>query len=97
MATLLARKRDVLNYILASIDEDDFDDGADLGFDDYRDFENYQRAVDGTDEYTLQTLEFLKNQVAPISNLMDKETMIEFPASGFAFNTRGEFVFVNEK
>lgn len=82
--------------------EREFNRGVDmnnssLGFLTYKDFVNYQLVnINNTNEYTIETLEFFKNQILPVSNLMDKESTTQFRASGFAFNSNGRIVLFND-
>lgn len=102
---LATRKQNMIAYLLASVDQDEFDRGMAeyntdevLGFTNYQDFVAYQTAaVNQTDEYALQTLEFLRDKIIPNAELVDKESMAGFEASGMVFNHSGKFVFVNER
>lgn len=99
------RKQNMINYLLDNLDEDEFDRGIQeygdeqaLGFDNYQQFVDYQKAaVNQADEYQLQTLEFLRDKIVPRSELVDKESVSGFQASGMVFDYEGNFVFLNER
>ena len=104
---LAARKQAVLDYILASVSDDEFNRGSDLnvedegqvfGFNTYDEFVYFQEtSINAAEEYQLQTLEFLKNQIIPISKSADLESTSMSDIAGFVFNASGQFVFINPR
>ena len=93
------RKINIINYILRHMSRHDFDRGErSLGFDNYNQFIQFQQnKVVNLKEGEVKGLEFLINQIVPIASIMDKESMIDWDASGLAFNSDGEIVLYHER
>lgn len=104
-----SRKQDLVNRILRTLTLGTFTDGTDkrndrmfLGFSSYTNFSDFQRNyVNGLSDQQLQAVEFLVNQIAPISRMLpgDDEELYgesEEPMRGIVFNSQGLIVFISE-
>lgn len=99
--SLQTRKNNLIQYIFSHLSEDEFNGGSSddaLGFPNYDEFlQAQQNFINGYNEQSIQTLEFLRDSIIPNINVMDKESMIDFNASGFALNDSGRIVVFNER
>ena len=87
------RRYALINYIVS----EDRMYPEDWGFANYDEFVNHQyNVINNLDEGMLSMLENLQ-KIVPISMVMDKEHMIEFPMMWFAFDKNNKLVFYNEK
>lgn len=100
---LAARKESLLNFIRSRFDEHDFERAQMLGADivntfrTYNDFLNFQRSV--IDQFTSESIhsaEFLKNMI-PMIQMVDKESMLPWAASGFAFLPGNRVMIFHER
>lgn len=102
MEPLQQRKEALLNYILQSFDQYDFrnDDNTNqltytFGFLSYNQFVAHQSAViDSFNEGSIGTMEFLRNQIIPISETMNDEYTESKNIRGFFFNANNKIIFV---
>jgi len=86
------------------MDEDDFERGFGqndetfLGFNSYDEFAVFQRdLVTLFTEDSVTTMLFLADSLLNRFDLMDKESMVPFPASGFCFDINQRIVIFNER
>jgi hypothetical protein len=98
------RKNGILTFILQQMQKGEFQrgsgnrDGKVMGFCDYQEFVEHQsKTISSINEQTLTTMEWLRDEVIPISLLMDKEYMSDRQASGFCFDSKNRIVLFNER
>lgn len=100
---LQQRKQALLNYILEGMDKYAFERG--LGFNDevsgfksYNEFAQYQlNIINGFNEGSVKTMEFLKDGILPMSEILDEESMTTMDAGRFYFSKDGKIVFVSPR
>ena len=105
-AYLDERKSKLIEWILDRMSEDDFERGIELngpdegfiGFHSYEEFESSNKSkVMSLDEEKLKFYEKIRNELIPNTDLMDKETVVPWEASGFCFSWNGRLIIFHER
>lgn len=94
------RRNDLLNYLVSQLFKYDFL-RKDLryaqahGFDSYQDFVQTQRNfIQGFDEQRIQTLEFIRDQLLPVSQVLITDSADFVSPMGFYLSKQGQVIFV---
>lgn len=84
------RKEQLLQYVLSSMTEDDFERNRrpnKMGFRTYQEFVDHQRdVISQFDEGSVGIMKFLRDSLIPMTKMVDRETMSRSPISGFCFS-----------
>lgn len=99
------RKAELLQYVLEGMSEYDFErankiayGGESMGFTTYQKFVKHQRKlISQFDEGSLGTMKFLRDNIMPMAEIMDKEDMFNYDAAGYCFSKSNKIVFFRER
>ena len=99
-----ARKRAVIEYMLASVSREEFDKALQINIENmenifeflsYDEFANFQEAmVISAEEDQLKFLELMKNKILPNTKWSDTNNMKMADVKGFVFSKRGTLVLL---
>lgn len=97
---LQTRKQNLLDYVLRQLFELDFvressEYARAHGFDSYRDFVQTQTDyINGFNEGSLATMEFLRDQLLPMTEVLISDDLSFIPPRGFYLSKSGKIIFV---
>jgi hypothetical protein len=98
---LIERKNDLINFLTTGIDEYHFTNGLEgrqLGFKSYNEFLDFQkRIVEQFNEGSISTIEMIRNELLPITKVIDRPTMNNYKATGFVFDAASNIVYYDSR
>jgi hypothetical protein len=91
------RKSKLIRFLVNGIDEAKFNNGLQgrqLGFKSYNDFVRYQtQLVNQFNEDSVTTLEMIRDNLLPVTKIIDRTSMNTYKSAGFIFDISDNIVF----
>jgi hypothetical protein len=98
---LSARKIHLINYLRNGISAVHFTNGmqgSQLGFKSYNEFLEFQKQiVNQFNENSIKTLETIRDELVPITKVIDRTNLNHYPAAGFIFDAVGNIIYYDAR